>query len=105
MSNNGMTAVLTPTLPTDLTDRLVTLCDGRTGLRGGIQVDVCEASSASNSPTDSLTHLPAPCLDFVASDETLDRYNEVIMARGWRLEQYRRNPVFQNAHQYGDVIF
>ena len=91
-----------PKLPTDLTDRLVTLCDGRTGLRGGIQVDVRQ-SAASHAPTDAPTH--SPCLDFIASDETLDRYNEIIMARGWRLEHYRRNPVFQNAHQYGDVIF
>src|SRR5262249_13502936 len=37
--------------------------------------------------------------------ESLDRYGEVISAAGWRLENYRRNPVFQNAHQYGDVIF
>jgi hypothetical protein len=100
----------TPTLPTDLTDRLVTLCDGRTGLRGGIQVDVRDAApDSSHSPTDPLTHspspAPSPALDFIASDETLDRYNEVIMARGWQLENYRRNPVFQNAHQYGDVIF
>jgi len=44
-------------------------------------------------------------LDFISSDETLDRYGEIIAASGWRLENYRRNPVFQNAHQYGDVIF
>jgi len=44
-------------------------------------------------------------LDFIASDETLDRYDEIIVASGWRLVNYRRNPVFQNAHQYGDVIF
>jgi len=48
---------------------------------------------------------PSAVLDFIASDETLDRCDEVIAATGWRLESYRRNPVFQNAHQYGDVIF
>src|SRR5438094_146508 len=48
---------------------------------------------------------PAAILDFIASDETLDRYGEIISASGWRLENYRRNPVFQNAHQYGDIIF
>src|SRR5690242_1620632 len=46
-----------------------------------------------------------PVLDFIASDETLDRFGEVICASGWRLETYRRNPVFQNAHQYGDILF
>jgi prohead serine protease len=40
-----------------------------------------------------------------ASDQTLDRYKEVILASGWRLENYSRNPVIQNAHQYGDIIF
>jgi hypothetical protein len=46
-----------------------------------------------------------PILDFVASDETLDRFGDVISAVGWRLDTYRRNPVFQNAHQYGDILF
>ena len=44
-------------------------------------------------------------MDFIASDETLDRGAEIISAEGWRLESYLRNPVFQNAHQYGDIIF
>jgi HK97 family phage prohead protease len=46
-----------------------------------------------------------PVLDFIASDETLDRYREIIVASGWRLDAYRRNPVFQNSHKYGDVLF
>src|SRR5438045_4119972 len=45
------------------------------------------------------------CLDFISSDETLDRYQEIISATGWNLTNYQRNPVFQNAHQYGDIIF
>ena len=47
----------------------------------------------------------ADILHMRASDETLDRYGEVIVASGWRLENYLRNPVIQNAHQYGDIIF
>lgn len=47
----------------------------------------------------------APIIDFLSSDETLDRYNEIIVASGWRLENYRKNPVVQNAHQYGDILF
>ena len=46
-----------------------------------------------------------PFFDFIASDETLDRYDEVISPTGWKLENYQRNPVFQNAHKYGDIIF
>src|SRR5262249_27024500 len=44
-------------------------------------------------------------LDFIVSDETLDRYDEVIVASGWKLDNYLRNPVFQNSHQYGDIIY
>lgn len=36
---------------------------------------------------------------FVASDETVDRYNEVILADGWRLENFKANPVFLAGHQ------
>ncbi|HWQ90395.1 MAG TPA: HK97 family phage prohead protease [Clostridia bacterium] len=46
-----------------------------------------------------------PCLDFVCSTGCVDRYKEVIEPTGWRLENYLRNPVFQNSHKYGDVIF
>src|SRR5437867_191500 len=46
-----------------------------------------------------------PCLDFISSDEILDRYSEIISASGWKLTSYQRNPVCQNAHQYGDIIF
>jgi HK97 family phage prohead protease len=39
----------------------------------------------------------------VASTGVLDRYGEVIEPSGWRLENYRKNPVFLNSHRYGDV--
>ena len=44
--------------------------------------------------------LPGPVIDFRSSDETLDRYKERITVAGWRLENYRKNPVVQNAHSY-----
>src|SRR3954470_12647018 len=53
------------------------------------------------TPDDSDSDL----LHIRASDETLDRSREVITASGWRLDTYNRNPVIQNAHQYGDIIF
>jgi HK97 family phage prohead protease len=45
-----------------------------------------------------------PCLDFIASDESLDRYDEIVCVSGWDLSNYQRNPVFQNAHQTGDIL-
>jgi HK97 family phage prohead protease len=46
----------------------------------------------------------APVIDFRSSDETLDRYNEVIVAGGWKLANYQKNPVVQNAHRYESVL-
>jgi hypothetical protein len=94
-------------LHSEFSERLVTLCDGRSGLRSGLQVDIREPSPAVKSPPADNEHATSSSatLDFIASDETLDRADEIIAATGWRLESYRRNPVFQNAHQYGDVIF
>jgi hypothetical protein len=80
--------------------RLITLSDGRPGLRGGIHVQV--AAPADPQPS---ANNPQPVLDFISSDETPDRYGEIVSTAGWRLGDYQRNPVFQNAHQYGDVIF
>src|SRR5712671_2358402 len=93
-------------------DRLVSLCDGRTGLRGGLHVDIREPAAAggvsigeNQSDRPAITAHQSPALDFIASSECLDRYDEIVVASGWTLENYRRNPVFQNAHQYGDIIF
>lgn len=70
---------------------LIPLHDSRPGVRTLVEVEVRESSAAT--------------LDFVASTATLDRYQEVIEPAGWRLDSYRRNPVFQNAHNYGDILF
>jgi hypothetical protein len=91
-----------------------TLIDGRRGVRSSIQIEVHSPQrsgtrGSSSLRNDSSLHSDeidsAPILDFIASDETLDRYGEIISASGWRLDIYRRNPVFQNAHQYGDIMF
>jgi len=85
----------TPSL-SEFGERLVTLCDGRAGLRQGVHTAVREPANDQAGPC---------TLDFVSSNEALDRYDEIISADGWKLDNYRRNPVFQNAHQYGDIIF
>src|SRR6266704_3637610 len=104
--------------PTSLEDRLIPLSDGRPGLRGTMPVEVRDpvqsgkdafhrvpdlgpGEASSTTPDTSCNS----CLDFISSDETLDRCDEIIVASGWSLSSYRRNPVFQNAHQYGDIIF
>jgi len=124
-SNTPSLSEPTSLLSTEFGDRLVTLCDGRSGLRCALQIQAC-ASPAPSEPTGahsaSSIKQPAstevtgthpvssieptpPILEFISSTETLDRYDEILSAGGWRLDNYRRNPVFQNAHQYGDIIF
>ena len=39
-------------------------------------------------------------MTFVASTEDVDRHGDVIAVSGWRLEAYRKNPVFLWAHDY-----
>lgn len=76
-----------------LEELLVELSNGERGIRTGVKV----SAKAVNRDE--------PVIEFVASDETLDRAGEIIRPEGWLLENYRANPVFQNSHQYGDIIF
>jgi len=39
-------------------------------------------------------------LEFVGSTEAIDRDGEVILAKGWDLANYKKNPVFMWAHNY-----
>ena len=41
---------------------------------------------------------------FVASDESVDRYGDVIVAKGWQLDQFRKNPVLLWSHDSTDPI-
>jgi HK97 family phage prohead protease len=102
MSTQNNRPVNNPELTTVFSERLVPLYDGQAGLRGKIQVEIREPSDPVPSTPDTR---PSSTLDFIVSDETLDRYNEVIVASGWKLDNYLRNPVFQNSHQYGDIIY
>src|SRR5437899_4064116 len=85
---------------------LIPLHDKRPGLRSLLQVEIRDAvaPAAEQGESESSASLPAT-LDFIASTATLDRYHEIIEPAGWRLDSYRRNPVFQNAHNYGDILF
>lgn len=83
---------------------LVPLHDSRRGLRTLVHVDVREADVSGVGRAET-PQSGAAVLDFIASTATLDRYHEVIEPAGWRLDTYRSNPVFQNAHNYGDVLF
>jgi HK97 family phage prohead protease len=42
--------------------------------------------------------------EFVASDETVDRYGDVIVADKWELANYKRNPIVLFGHSSRDPI-
>ena len=86
---------------------LIPLHDGRHGLRTLLQIETREpAADTSASPGgEGRGEGGTAVLDFISSTATLDRYHEIIDPAGWRLDSYRRNPVFQNAHNYGDILF
>ena len=75
---------------TEFGERIVTLNTGAQGLRGGVKCSVREVGGG-------------PVMDFIGSDETLDRYNEVIRADGWQLENFKANPVIPDCHDYSSI--
>ena len=54
-------------------------------------MDIIRKATAHASPGDDP-------LEFVMSDETVDRLGDVIQARGWSLDNFRRNPVALFGH-------
>lgn len=43
-------------------------------------------------------------VEYVASDQTLDSYREIILADGWRFDaRFTRNPVFVDSHSYWQI--
>jgi hypothetical protein len=84
---------------------MVQLFDGRQGLRAGVAVEVREPSGTREPEAAGQGGGQDHALDFIASTGAVDRFDEIIEPSGWQLDNYRRNPVFQNAHQYGDVLF
>ena len=45
----------------------------------------------------------AGLVEYVASDETLDSYREVIKANGWRFDHFEKNAPFVDSHNYGTI--
>jgi HK97 family phage prohead protease len=42
--------------------------------------------------------------EYVASDESVDRYGDVIRVSGWDLKNYRKNPIILFAHQKDNPV-
>jgi hypothetical protein len=42
-------------------------------------------------------------VEFVASDETLDSYKEIVRVQGWRFNLFRKNAPFVDSHDYSSI--
>lgn len=42
-------------------------------------------------------------VEYVASDESLDSYREIIRAAGWRFTHFQKNAPFVDSHDYGSI--
>lgn len=42
-------------------------------------------------------------VEYVASDETIDSYREIIRADGWRFNRFTKNAPFVDSHEYGTL--
>lgn len=42
--------------------------------------------------------------EFVASDESVDRYGDVVRVSGWDLKNYRKNPIILFGHQHDNPV-
>jgi HK97 family phage prohead protease len=86
-----MVAVTQAQLQKEFGARVCTLNTGAVGLRGGLKCSVKEVAGDE------------PMMDFISSDDTIDRYNEVIDQRGWQLDNFLSNPVVPDCHDYSSI--
>lgn len=42
-------------------------------------------------------------VEYIASDESVDSYREVIKASGWRFDHFKKNAPFVDSHDYGTI--
>ena len=67
-------------------------------MSGGVAAAVEDGNEFLRSEKDAAKEAP---MTFVISSEEVDRHGDVVLAQGWRLQAYLRNPVFLWAHNYG----
>jgi len=81
-------------LQTTFGARALELYTGVAGLRGGMHFEI-RAVADGDGEFD---------LDFIGSDNSMDRYNEVIEPTAWGdMKNFRANPVIPDCHDYSSV--
>lgn len=75
-------------------NRLVTFKDGSLGLSAGLHM---ESKAVAGDQ---------PIIAYIATDDTVDRYNESILPTAWKnFDNFKRNPVITDCHNYSSVGF
>ena len=75
--------------------RVCTLNSGAAGIRAGLHFTVKEVTDGNAQ---------ASQMDFIGSDASVDRYNEVIDPKAWGdMKNFRANPVIPDCHDYSSV--
>lgn len=81
-------------LASEFGERLVKLHTGACGIRAGLHVKARQLEGDQ------------PIVSFVASDASVDRYNESIDQAAWGdFKNFRRNPAITDCHNYSSVVF
>lgn len=63
-----------------------------------------ETLSRTLAPEIRVLNAEKGLVEYIASDETLDSYSEIIRAAGWRFDQrFTSNPVFVDSHSYWGI--
>ena len=62
-----------------------------------------EAQARAATITRDATSADTRSIRFVASDESVDRYGDIIRADGWKLENFRKNAVLLFGHNSRDL--
>jgi hypothetical protein len=69
----------------------VTLSSGQVGFRRAIHPEI------------KIIDAHKGIVDYVASDETLDSYREVVRANGWKFTHFKKNAPFVDSHDYSCI--
>jgi len=70
----------------------------------GISASVCERGKSMDVLYTKGQQSAGDPYEFVMSDETVDRMGDVIVAKGWDLDDFQKNPIALFGHSHQNII-
>src|SRR6266498_2643492 len=67
------------------------LCNGQSGFRALLSAEARVLSEKTGE------------VEYIASDETVDSYKEIIRVDGWKFDIFQRNSPFVDTHDYSSI--